>query len=127
MDGDKIPGLTVKQSIFLVEYAKTDNLAQASRAAGINRSTGYKYLENEGFQMALQQMRTKIVNAAWTKLSSSLEAAVQKVVDILHDPTTNTNAKLRATELIFNYTSRYADSRDIMARVERLEDSLDAE
>ena len=117
----------MKQSAFLMEYAKTDNLSQACRVAGINRSTGYKYLKNENFQYALEQMKTKIVNAAWTQLSSHLETAVAKVVDILNDPKTSTNARLRATELIFSYAARYSDSRDILARMERLEDSLDAE
>lgn len=127
MEIEKIPGLTKKQSAFLIEYAKTDNLSQACRVANINRSTGYKYLENEDFQLALQEMKTKIINTAWTKLSSSLETAVAKVVDILNDPTATTNAKLRATEIIFNYSSRYADSREIVARMERLEDLLSAE
>lgn len=124
---EKIAGLTTKQSAFLMEYARSDNLSQACRVAGINRTTGYKYLKNEDFQLALEQMKTKIVNAAWTQLSSHLETAVEKVVDILNDPKTSTNARLRATELIFSYAARYADNRDILARMERLEDSLDAE
>lgn len=127
MEIEKIAGLTTKQSTFLLEYAKTDNLTQACRVANINRSTGYAYLEKEEFQIALQQVKTKIVNAAWTKMSSSLELAVQKVVDTLNDPKTTTNAKLRAAELIFSYTSRYADSREIVARMERLEELLGAE
>ena len=79
MTFERIAGLTVKQSAFLMEYAKTENLSQACRVAGINRSTGYKYLENEDFQAALEQTKNKIVNAAWTKLSSQLEKAVDKV------------------------------------------------
>lgn len=126
MDAERIAGLTTKQSIFLMEYSKTDNLSEACRKAGINRSTGYKYLEQEDFKFALEKMRVKIVNAAWTQLSSSLELAVKKVVDILNDPRTTINARLRASELVFNYTSRYTDSRDIIGRMERLEDSLDA-
>lgn len=124
---ERIAGLTVKQSAFLMEYAKTENLSQACRVAGINRSTGYKYLENEDFQAALEQTKNKIVNAAWTKLSSQLEKAVDKVVAVLDNPKASVNARLRATELIFNYASRYADSRDILSRMERLEDSLNAE
>lgn len=50
-----------------------------------------------------------------------------KVVAVLDDPKASVNARLRATELIFNYASRYADSRDILSRMERLEDSLNAE
>lgn len=126
MDAEKIPGLTAKQSILLIEYAKTDNLSKACRCAGINRSTGYRYLELEEFQLALEKMRTKIVNAAWTTLSSSLELAVNKVVDILNDPKTTVNGRLRASELVFNYTSRYTDDRDIIKRMERLEDYLSA-
>ena len=126
MEIEKIAGLTVKQSAFLREYARTDNLSQACRVAGINRTTGYNYLKNDDFQYALEQMKTKIVNAAWTQLSSHLEVAVGKVIDILNDPKTSTNAKLRATELIFNYAARYADNRDILTRMERLEDSLNA-
>lgn len=105
---ERIAGLTVKQSAFLMEYAKTENLSQACRVAGINRSTGYKYLENEDFQAALEQTKNKIVNAAWTKLSSQLEKAVDKVVAVLDDPKASVNARLRATELIFNYASRYS-------------------
>ena len=126
MEIEKIAGLTVKQSAFLMEYARTDNLSQACRVAGINRTTGYNYLKNDDFQYALEQMKTKIVNAEWTQLSSHLEVAVGKVIDILNDPKTSTNAKLRATELIFNYAARYADNRDILTRMERLEDSLNA-
>ena len=126
MEIEKIAGLTVKQSAFLMEYARTDTLSQACRVAGINRTTGYNYLKNDDFQYALEQMKTKIVNAAWTQLSSHLEVAVGKVIDILNDPKTSTNAKLRATELIFNYAARYADNRDILTRMERLEDSLNA-
>lgn len=126
MEIEKIAGLTVKQPAFLMEYARTDNLSQACRVAGINRTTGYNYLKNDDFQYALEQMKTKIVNAAWTQLSSHLEVAVGKVIDILNDPKTSTNAKLRATELIFNYAARYADNRDILTRMERLEDSLNA-
>ena len=90
-------------------------------------NTGYKYLQNEDFQAALQDMKEKIVNAAWTKLSSSLETAVENVVAVLNDPKATINARLRATELIFNYTSRYAESRDILARMERLEECFNAE
>ena len=126
MEIEKIAGLTVKQSAFLMEYARTDNLSQACRVAGINRTTGYNYLKNDDFQYALEQMKTKIVNAAWTQLSSHLEVAVGKVIDILNDPKTSTNAKLSATKLIFNYAARYADNRDILTRMERLEDSLNA-
>ena len=31
---ERIAGLTVKQSAFLMEYAKTENLSQACRVAG---------------------------------------------------------------------------------------------
>lgn len=127
MEVERIAGLTTKQSLFLMEYAKSDNLSQACRAAGINRTTGYRYLQNEDFQAALKDMRSKIVNAAWTKLSSHLETAVEKVVGVLDDPKASVNARLRATELIFNYASRYADSRDIVARMERIEGALNAE
>ena len=127
MEIDKIAGLTTKQSIFLIGYARTLNLAHPCRVAHINRNTGYKYLQNEDFQNALQDMKEKIVNAAWTKLSSSLETAVENVVAVLNDPKATINARLRATELIFNYTSRYAESRDILARMERLEECFHAE
>ena len=122
---ERIAGLTVKQSAFLMEYAKTENLSQACRVAGINRSTGYKYLENEDFQAALEQTKNKRLCVPDPVFVN--EKAVDKVVAVLDDPKASVNARLRATELIFNYASRYADSRDILSRMERLEDSLNAE
>ena len=58
---ERIAGLTVKQSAFLMEYAKTENLSQACRVAGINRSTGYKYLENEDFRDCEKKSVNKIL------------------------------------------------------------------
>ncbi len=107
-----VADLTVKQMVFLTAYAKTDNLSRACRVAEINRTTGYRYLELEEFQLVLQQMKTKIVNAAWEKLSGNLEIAVAKVIQILNDPRTTVNAKLRATELVLNYSSLYPDYWD---------------
>lgn len=123
---ERIKGLTTKQSLFLIEYARTDNLSQACRVADINRTTGYSYLEKEEFQETLSKMRSKIINSAWIKLSSSLDEAVQQLLDILNNPKTSVNARLRATELIFDYSSRYADKMEIIERMERLEDSLNA-
>ena len=111
---ERIAGLTVKQSAFLMEYAKTENLSQACRVAGINRSTGYKYLENEDFQAALEQTKNKIVNAAWTKLSSQLEKAVDKVVAVLDDPKASVNAKLGkyfpTKRIVFIFSPHYSNT-----------------
>lgn len=127
MDFEKIPGLTTKQSLFLVEYAKTDNLTQACKVAKISRTTAYRYLENEDFQLALEQMKTKIVNAAWTKMSSNLERAIDRVVEIINNPNTSPTVVVRATELLSSYSAQHQNGREIIARMDRLEDLLNAE
>lgn len=127
MEIEKIPGLTTKQSVFLIEYAKTDNLTQACKVAKINRTTAYRYLQNEDFQLALEQMKTKIVNAAWTKMSSNLERAIDRVVDILNNPNSSPTAILRATELFSSYSANYQNGREIVARMDRLEEQQNAE
>lgn len=127
MDFEKIPGLTTKQSLFLVEYAKTDNLTQACKVAKISRTTAYRYLENEDFQLALEQMKTKIVNAAWTKMSSNLGKVAQRVLDIAMDPNASHASALRAAALVAEYSARHQNDREILARMEKLEDLLNGE
>lgn len=127
MDFEKIPGLTTKQSLFLVEYAKTDNLTQACKVAKISRTTAYRYLENEDFQLALEQMKTKIVNAAWTKMSSNLGKIAQRVLDIAMDPNASHASALRAAALVAEYSARHQNDREILARMEKLEDLLNGE
>lgn len=127
MEIEKIPGLTTKQSVFLIEYAKTDNLTQACKVAKINRTTAYRYLQNEDFQLALEQMKTKIVNAAWTKMSSNLEMAIDRVVDILSNPNTSPTVIVRATELLASYSANHQNGREIIARMDRIEEQQNAE
>ena len=126
MRTERNKGLTPKQTRFITEYAKSDNLSESCRIAEINRSTGYKYLERPEIRYEIDKMRMDIVNTAWLKLSNNLEKAVDTVSEIIANPNTSINARLRATELIFSYTARYTDSRDIISRMERLEDSLNA-
>lgn len=121
---DALQGFTVKQAIFITEYAKTDNMTQACAAAGINRGTGYNYMAKREYQHAVQEIRNRAVASAWTSLSAGLQTAVDTVMDVLNSDTATNNVRLRAAELIINQARILTEEQEIIARLDRLEVAL---
>ena len=121
MGNEILEFLTERQKEFLIEYANSNNISKACKAVGISRTTAYEYLKNENFCRALTEFRKSNVTSAWYLLSSNLETAVNRLVEILNSKNTTTNAKLRAIQLLFEYTEKYQDRVEIIDRVKALE------
>ena len=113
--------LTERQKEFLLLYSHSNNISKACKAVGISRTTAYEYLKNEVFCKALNEFRKENVTSAWYLLSTNLENAVNRLVEILNSKNTTTNAKLRAIQLLFEYTEKYQDRVEIIDRVKALE------
>lgn len=126
MENDVTDFLTERQKEFLIEYVHSNNISKACKAVGISRTTAYEYLKNEGFCRALKSFRSNNISSAWNLLSTNLETAVNRLVEILNSKNTTTNAKLRAIQLLFEYTEKYQDRVEIIDRVKALEARINA-
>lgn len=126
MELDISDTLTERQKEFLLEYVTTHNITKACRYCGISRTTAYEYLKQDVVCKALEELRTKKIDNAWYLLSSNLDTAVNRLVEILNSRNTSTNAKLRSIQLLFEYTEKYQDRVEIMAKIKALEVKMNA-
>lgn len=118
--------LTDRQKEFLIEYVTTNNISKACKACGISRTTAYEYLKQDIFLRAMKELRDKKINNSWCLLSYNLETAVNRLVEILNSRNTTTNAKLRAIQLLFEYTEKYQDRVEILDKIKVLEAKINA-
>lgn len=124
---DALQDFTAKQAKFIVEYAVSDNMTKACKAAGVSRGTGYSWMAKREFIQAIQQLRSQSITAAWTSLSAGLQIAVDTVKGVLASDTATTNAKLRAADMIINQAQVLLERQEIIARLDRLEGVLGEE
>lgn len=126
MDALQGYGFTEQQVVFISEYAATANVSRAAAAAGISRGTAYSMLAKREVTDAIQQMRNQAMSNAWTSLAAGLQSAVDVVKAVLDSDDTTTNSKLRAAELIINQVQILTENREIVERIDRLEEMIDA-
>lgn len=119
-----LQGFTEKQAVFVAEYAASNNVSRAAAAAGVSRGTAYSWLAKREFMDAIQEWRSRAMVSAWGSLSAGLQDAIDTVREVLTNDNTATNAKLRAAELIINQSRMLTEEQEIIARLDRLEDTL---
>lgn len=104
--------LSPKQEKFLLAYLATHNICVASRTAGINESTGHRWLKLDEFQEVYQAAQKRIFEEDLSGLCRLIGKAIQNLEDTLDDPDTPRSVKVRASEIII------AQSRDIVTNAE---------
>ena len=126
MDALQGYGFTEQQLVFISEYAATANVSRAAVAAGVSRGTGYAWLAKREFMDAVQELRSRAATDAWTSLAAGLQDAVDVVRSVLTSDTATTNAKLRAADMLINQVQILTENREIVERIAKLEDMIDA-
>lgn len=124
MELDMIDTLSERQKEFLLEYVTTNNITKSCKVCGISRTTAYEYLKQDMFCKAMEELRAKKITSSWYLLSSNLEMAVNRLIEILNSKDTSVNAKLRAIQLLFEYTEKYQDRVEILDKIKNLEERM---
>ena len=119
---EKLPNMTVKQSVFIQALAVGENTQDACRQASISYATGFKWKKEEGFDKTLMKLKSDIVNSNLSKLISALDIAVNRHIEILDNPNTMTSQKLKAIEMLYNQVHWFTDTEDIKQRIVELEE-----
>ena len=118
---EKLPNMTVKQSVFIQALAVGINTQEACRLAKISYPTGYKWKKEDGFDSTLIKLKSDIVNCNLSRLLNALNIAVDKHVEVLVNPHTKISQRLKAIDMLYNQVHWFTETEDIQQRMCELE------
>ena len=121
--GKKIVPLTARQLSALPYLAAFPSFNQAAHAAGIGRSTLYRWLEDDRFREKLIRLREETAEFA----RQEAKGLMLRAVDVFRDAMSNGDitVRLRAARYSLDYSSQVGLAENLRQEVERLEIAVD--
>ena len=118
----RIDTLSEKQIIAIQALMRSRSYTEAAAAAGIGRTTLYRWLQNDLFKAELSKQKNELIERSSRKLAGALDQAVNVLIDLLEAKQPNIR-RLAAGNLI-DYCLKTADITDIEKRLKALEDTI---
>ena len=117
----KEDALTTAQHRGLVALLTESKLQDAAKAAGVNRSTLYLWLQQHAFQEAYREARRQAVTRATARLQQLSSEAAEVLREVMNDPSQQGAARVGAAKTVLDFAARMMETEDLAARVEALE------
>jgi AcrR family transcriptional regulator len=99
----------------------TNTIAEAASAAGISEGTIYNYLRNAEFQKQYREVKQQVVSQAASSIATMTRPAIDEMFHLLLNAKSD-NTRLKAAELIINYSLQLVTLDEIENRIEQLEE-----
>ena len=102
-------------------------IEQAAKQAGLSKRTIYRYLADDSFKTELRALQDRTINAAVAALSGLAGDAIQVLRDALTDDDATMATRVRAAIAVLDQAIKLTELRDLIERVERLEQERDTQ
>lgn len=119
--------LNIRQDRFLKALLETATIEAACKMAGINKTTGYKYLKDATFLAEYRKIRRESMQQVTARLQRTSEEAVSVLHEIMLDSDNSPNARVQAAKNTLDIAYRSLELDDIQERIEELESRLSNE
>lgn len=113
--------LNIRQEKFLKALLEAGTIEQACRMAGINKTTGYKYLKDEAFLVEYRKLRREAMQQVTARLQKKSEEAVDVLAEIMNDKVNSPNARVQAAKNTLDVAYRSIELDDMAERIEKVE------
>jgi DNA-binding MurR/RpiR family transcriptional regulator len=117
--------LTAKQEAALVALLAHGTIDAAYEAAGVSKSTMWRFLQDAAFQSRYRGMRRQLVESAIGQLQAGCTKAVTVLCEVAEDKQASASARVAAARTIIEQSLRAVELEDVIERVERLEGLLE--
>lgn len=117
--------LNIRQDRFLKALLETATIEAACKMAGINKTTGYKYLKDATFLAEYRKIRRESMQQVTARLQRTSEEAVSVLHEIMLDSDNSPNARVQAAKNTLDIAYKSLELDDVQARIEQLERNLD--
>ena len=78
--------LTTRQTVAMPYIAATPSITEAAKAAGIDRTTLYRWMKDYSFRVELERVRKGAVDLAYAELRGLALKSVTAIAELLEDP-----------------------------------------
>ena len=102
-----------------------DTVENACKAAGVGKTTMYRYLKEPVFDAALKAAKRQLVNRAILRLQQTTGDAARALAEICRDKEAPASARIAAAKAILDGALKGVELEDIEARLKALEENLD--
>jgi len=115
--------LTAKQIKAIPIILKADSMESAAKEASIERGTIYRWLKDSDFKQRLEEARNEVFEDGLNRLKTATDTAAKKMIELLDhkDPTTR---RLAAKDIL-TFAFRSFETRELEARIERIEEIIE--
>ena len=108
-DTTKRNNTAVSDEEIIAALLNSGSIAQAAQLTGIAPRTIYDRMGNREFKAAYSAAKADIVRQAVLTLSRNLAAAVDVVMDVMNDDSTNPAIRLQAAKMIIDGAAKFTD------------------
>lgn len=120
--------LSAKQVKALAHYFDTGDVSQATSAAGVNRSTFYRWVNDDPlFQAAMAEAEARALAFLSGRLVSLAKKATDTIESVLDSKTATTAQRLRAADIVLGNLLRVRELVTMEERIARLEKTLEGQ
>lgn len=116
--------LNIRQDRFLKALLETATIEAACKKAGINKTTGYKYLKDPGFMLEYRKIRRESMQQVTARLQKVSEEAVTVLQEIMLNRDNSPNARVQAAKNTLDIAYKSLELDEIQERIEQIKDSM---
>lgn len=122
---DEVKPLTAKQVKALEALLEGANIQDAASAAGVNRKTVGRWLEDALFWKTYQLNSQRVLELAARRLTGKLDGAVGLLTSVMEDEDAPAGVRLRAAQQVIDGSLKLLEVTDIQVRLSALEERLE--
>ena len=117
--------LTAKQIKGLEALLEGANIQDAATAAGVNRKTIGRWLNDPAFWKLYQFNSRRVLELAARRLTGKLDAAVGLLSSVIDDDEAPAGVRLRAAQQVIDGSLKLLELTDVQERLTALEQRLE--
>ena len=113
-----------KQMNFLQALLTETTIAEATKKAGISRSTAYRYLNDPQFKQELNKAKAECISDTIRYLQGNLTACSEELMKIVKNPDTSDQVRINAINTVFQNCKSLIDTCEVEERMQQIEAML---
>lgn len=116
--------LNIRQDRFLKALLEASSIEKACELAGINKTTGYKYLKDEKFLTEYRKIRREAMQQVTARLQKTSEEAVDVLREVMNDKKATPSSRVQSAKNVLEIAYRSIELDDIQERIETIESKI---
>lgn len=117
--------LNIRQDRFLKAMLQCASVDEACKQAGINRTTGYKYLKDDVFLAEYRSLRREAMQQVTAQLQKKSEEAVAVLAEVMNDKEAPAGSRVASAKNVLDVAYRAFELDDLAEEVEKIKEQLE--